>query len=296
MAALAGCRKAPSSERPAPAESSAVWQPAPPPTPQPAFRGVRVAGPSGLRKLRRDLGEERFSTVLKLNRLDLDHVRDGDTLVVPDSVRELRAYSPFPEASPSADSLPKLVLVSLRVQAFAAYEGGALVRWGPTSTGRKELPTPRGLYHTNWKAKSRTSTVNDEWLLKWCVNIQNQMGISFHQYDLPGYPASHSCVRLLEDDAKWMYDWAGEWKLSEDRRQVIEQGTPVVIFGEYGFGEEPPWKRLPADPAAAAVAPGDLGRTLATFLPEAAPDTSRVADLLNDRDSASGLDSSTRAP
>ena len=53
--------------------------------------------------------------------------------------------------------VPELPTVT-RVQAFAAYDSGALVRWGPTSTGRREMPTPARLFHTNWKARQRTST------------------------------------------------------------------------------------------------------------------------------------------
>jgi len=37
--------------------------------------------------------------------------------------------------------------------------------------------------------------------------------VSFHKFDLPGYPASHGCVRLPEEDAKWIYDWADHWTL-----------------------------------------------------------------------------------
>jgi len=35
----------------------------------------------------------------------------------------------------------------------------------------------------------------------------NKRGHSFHQYELPGHPASHGCIRLLERDATWIYDW-----------------------------------------------------------------------------------------
>ena len=63
-----------------------------------------------------------------------------------------------------------------------------------------------------------------------------------HQYELPGQPASHGCVRLLERDAKWVYDWGRSWILDERGWNVVENGAPVVILGEYPHGETPPWR------------------------------------------------------
>ena len=62
--------------------------------------------------------------------------------------------------------------------------------------GSKAHQTTRGLHFTNWKGKEIISTVSDEWKLKWNFNIANHEGIGWHQYSMPGYPASHSCLRL----------------------------------------------------------------------------------------------------
>ncbi len=140
--------------------------------------------------------------VFKVQSLNKRHIHVGDSLVIPDASVDLMSASPFPIQLEVVRKIPKLVLVSRRVQAFGAYESGRLVRWGPTSTGKKSTPTPAGLYHANWKAKKRRSSVNQSWILPWCFNLDDTAGISFHQFDLPGYPASHGCVRLLEEDAK----------------------------------------------------------------------------------------------
>lgn len=239
---------------------------APAPAPVVRFRAVPIDGAAALAALQKALGAEAFLLVLKINRVDLAHVRQGDALVVPDGAVDSRAVSPFPDTLPDAPS-PRLVLVSRRVQAFAAYESGEMVRWGPVSTGRKETETPPGLYHTNWRARLRRSTDNAQWLLPWLVNFENQRGISFHQFDLPGYPASHACVRLLETDARWMFDWAEPWVLSDDRRTIVVTGTPVVVFGDYAYGERPPWKRLASDPHAATV---DVTEVVSAIEPHAA--------------------------
>jgi lipoprotein-anchoring transpeptidase ErfK/SrfK len=232
-----------------------------------SYRTYAIKGAKSLTQIRAEIGEENLGLVLKLNRVDAAHLRQGDTLLIPEPVTEMLALSPFPREVEVARDIPRLLFVSRRVQAFGAYEFGRLVRWGPTSTGKRSTPTPAGLYHTNWRSKATRSTVNSAWLLRWYFNLDNAKGVSIHEYELPGYPASHSCVRLLADDAEWIYGWADEWKLSADRRQVVAHGTPVIVFGEYIYGEKPPWKQLATDYCATTVTNGELEETLLPHLP-----------------------------
>lgn len=239
------------------------------PVPVP-YRSVVIKGGEGrkiLSQLRSEIGEEKMAVLLKLNRLDAQHLREGVTLVIPEQVDELNDFSPFPHKVTAVREIPKLILVSRRVQAFGAYEFGRLVRWGPTSTGKKATPTPAGLYHTNWKSKATRSTINEEWLLPWYFNLDNKRGISFHQYDLPGYPASHGCIRLLADDAAWIYGWADQWTLSTDGRRVEAYGTPVIVFGKYDYAKQAPWKNLVTDYSAASVTGSELEEAIRSDLP-----------------------------
>jgi hypothetical protein len=181
-----------------------------------------------------------------LNRRDREHLIRADPpvpgLVVPTAWPEdPLAYSPFPASWPAADAYPKAMAVHQPAQAFGAYEQGRLVRWGPVSTGRKETPTPAGQFNLTWRSRSRRSTDNQEWLLEWYFNFVNARGISFHLFDLPGYPASHACVRLLLRDAQWLYAWGDQWILDDSGRNVLRPGTPVVILGVYEYGAPPPW-------------------------------------------------------
>jgi L,D-transpeptidase-like protein len=228
-----------------------------------AYRSIVIKGEGRkvLSQLRSEIGEEKMAVVLKLNRLDSQHLRAGATILIPEQVGELINYSPFPHRLEAGSEIPKLILVSLRVQAFGAYEYGNLAHWGPTSTGKKASPTPAGRYHTNWKSKATRSSINNEWLLPWYFNLDNRRGIAFHQYDLPGYPASHGCVRLLEEDAAWIYGWADQWTLSADRR-VEAQGTPVIVFGKYDYGKQAPWKQLVTDYRAASLTGSELDEAI----------------------------------
>jgi len=116
------------------------------------------------------------------------------------------------------------------------------------SSGKKSKPTPNGLFYTNYKSKRKRSSVNGNWLMPWYFNIANKAGVGMHQYLLPGYPASHSCIRMYEEDAKWLYDWAQQWQITADGASVIKNGTPVLLFGKYDFNGVSAWKQLPENP------------------------------------------------
>jgi len=209
----------------------------------PAFANVQYRlEPVGATPLRTRFGPAELALLEKLNRRDLRHLGRATTVVVPDrfDLDEL-AYAPFPATWPDAEAHSTILVVDQPGQAFAAYEYGRLVRWGPVSSGARHAPTPPGLYHLNFRSKGRHSTVNPEWFMPWYFNFSNRGGLSLHQYDLPGVPASHSCVRMLERDARWLYGWGRGWSVDAEGGPIAGTGTPVVIEGAYDFGAPPPW-------------------------------------------------------
>lgn len=205
--------------------------------------------------------------VAAVNRTDRNHLLKMDSIVVPtDLSRSIENYLPFPLQLNFLRDVNKMVYFSYPAQAFAAYENGELVYTGQTNMGRKADPTPAGLYFTNWKAEETISTFNDEWELRWNFNIENKKGIGWHQYELPGYPASHSCLRMTEKDAKFMYDWADQWKL-KGTDNVLAKGTPVIVFGSYNFDGPKPWLQLATDAKALDISESDLERETSPHLP-----------------------------
>lgn len=223
------------------------------------YKIYKTKGRISYSKLVNKFGYKGAELILALNRIDRKNLKPRDSLVVPDTfVTNWKYYSPFPLKVEAAFQIPKLIVVSQRIQAFAAYQLGNLLLWGPTSTGKEETPTPNGLFHTNWKAEETTSTFDDEWKLRWNFNLDNFEGVALHQYELPGYPASHSCVRLLEKDAEWIYHWADQWIVSADEESVLAYGTPVIIFDEYDFDSPKPWLELVSNPDHAKVSLSEL--------------------------------------
>ncbi|MEJ8844588.1 L,D-transpeptidase [Lacibacter sp. H375] len=204
--------------------------------------------------------------VLAVNRTDSSHLKKMDSILVPDDLSgDLELYLPFPPSVSYLNDIEKIIFFSYPSQTFGAYEHGELVYAGPTNMGRKADPTPTGLFYTNWKAEKTTSTFNDEWDLLWNFNIENKLGVGFHQYELPGYPASHSCLRLLETDAKLLYEWADQWILNK-KEELLAKGTPVIVFGNYPFDGTKPWLQLISDPRALDVRDETIQQVTAPFI------------------------------
>ncbi|MEK8181135.1 L,D-transpeptidase [Flavobacterium buctense] len=203
---------------------------------------------------------------LAVNRTDKANFVKMDSIVVPtDFTGDLEYYLPFPFEVKSLNEVNKIIFFSYPTQTFAAYENGLLIYTGPTNMGRKADQTPTGLFFTNWKAEETTSTFNDEWDLKWNFNIANKLGIGWHQYELPGYPASHSCLRLQEKDARFLYEWAEQWVLLDDDT-VSVKGTPVIVYGAYAFEATKPWSQLVANPKALAISEEEITKQALPFL------------------------------
>ncbi len=202
-----------------------------------------------------------------LNRVDLSHLRNLDSIVVPNDFGGNReTYLPFPINVEELVPINRIIFFSYPTQIFAAYENGILKATGPTNMGRKNKKTPTGLFFTNWKAVESISTVDDEWILKWNFNIANFDGVGFHQYALPGYPVSHSCLRLQENDAKFLYNWASQWVVKNDK--VVVKGTPVIVYGEYPFGKQKPWWGLASNPKALEIGKEELMDVTRPFMEE----------------------------
>nr|WP_297309929.1 L,D-transpeptidase [uncultured Flavobacterium sp.] len=206
--------------------------------------------------------------IAALNRVDTDNLSKRDTIIVPKELKEnFIDYSPFPFYTDVLIDVPKFIIFSYPIQAYAVYENGTLIKWGPTNMGKKATQTPRGLFFTNWRGRKVKSTSNDEWILNWNFNISNFGGVGFHQYALPGYPASHSCLRLLDADAQFLYNWCDQWILKDSNTQIAK-GTPVIVYGDYAFGKKGIWNELVKDPNITTITLEQLNNEIESHVPE----------------------------
>ncbi len=199
-------------------------------------------------RLYQKFGVENKTLIQLLNRNLLENLRPGDTLVIPSVfVKDLRAYSPFPRYYPGARTFDKLVVIDKSIQAFGAYEYGQLVRWGLVNTGEESYRTPTGRFNFNWKMEYKRSSMNPDWEMYWVFNFHEKRGLHIHQYAMPtGGPASHGCVRMVDADARWLFNWADTWVKRNGR--IIKQGTTLLIIGEDPEGTPSFFRFLPGFP------------------------------------------------
>lgn len=191
-------------------------------------------------------GRNRSLLVGLLNRKLIHQVEIGDTLVVPDKWElDFCAYSPFPRFYAGGLTFDKLFVIDKSIQAWAAYESGRLARWGIVNTGDPNHRTPNGRFNFNWKTEYRVSSHSppgEPWEMYWVFNFVESRGIHIHQYPMPsGGPMSHGCVRLVDEDARWIYNWADGWtKGSRGYRSgfgtISKPGTTFLVIGEDPMG------------------------------------------------------------
>jgi len=209
---------------------------------------------------------KKMRIVTSVNRTDKENFAQMDTVIVPvDMTGDVEYYLPFPMNVSYLKDVDKIIYFSYPTQTFATYENGELTYTGPTNMGRKKDQTPTGLFYANWKAEETTSTFNDEWDLRWNFNVENLLGVGWHQYSLPGYPVSHSCMRLQEKDARYLYDWADQWILT-GKDKVLVKGTPVIVFGSYDFDSPKPWLQLIENPKALDISEDEMENQTEPFL------------------------------
>lgn len=193
----------------------------------------------------KSFSKDQIGILEKLNRADTKYLSRQPVLVIPEQwPNDDLSISPLPATFEAEAAEPKFLFADLVLQAFGAYENGKLVYWGPISSGHKKVPTPPGTYHLNWRAKRHVSTEDKSWILNWYFNFENKSGRAFHAYPMPGQPASHSCIRLLDRDAEWLYHWGVSWQLSDNGREVLVPGTKVILQGAYDFNADPPWRSI----------------------------------------------------
>ena len=119
----------------------------------------------------------------------------------PDGALKPGEYWWKPQVSPSG---PLMVLVSIPEQTMHVYRNGILIGRSSVSTGTKGNSTPGGVFtilekkQEHYSKKYNNAPMPNMQRLTWT-------GIAMHSGQLPGYPASHGCIRLPYDFSQLLY-------------------------------------------------------------------------------------------
>src|SRR5246127_4878192 len=100
---------------------------------------------------------------------------------------------------------PILAIVSLRSQRITVYDASGWILRAPVSSGQKGRETPAGVFSVIQKEAEHYSNLYDDAFMPHMQRI-TWSGIALHGGPLPGYPASHGCVRMPFDFAERLFD------------------------------------------------------------------------------------------
>ncbi len=130
-------------------------------------------------------------------------------------------YTWHPDRQPEG---PVAVVVSIPDQLVHVYRNGIRIAVSTCSTGKSGHSTPTGVFVVLQKDKNHhSSTYNNAPMPN--MNRLTWSGIALHAGNLPGYPASHGCVRLPLDFSAKLFG-------------ITHLGTPVIIAG----ASSDPWE------------------------------------------------------
>ena len=136
----------------------------------------------------------------------------------------------------------KWIDVDLSEQRVVAYENNKAVNAFIVSTGLPNWPTVTGEFRIRLKTKSQTmsggSRVGGDYYslpnVQWVQYFYEEY--AFHGaywHNNFGRPMSHGCVNMRNEDAKWLFDWAGpawqEGGITWQKPTTQNQGTLVIV-------------------------------------------------------------------
>jgi hypothetical protein len=126
-------------------------------------------------------------------------------LTVGAAARQPRPAPPTEATAPREAGEPIMAIVSIKTQKVTFYDADGWILRAPVSTGIKGRETPAGVFAVLEKDKDHHSSLYDD---AWMPNMQRLTwnGIALHGGPLPGYAASHGCVRMPYEFAEKLFD------------------------------------------------------------------------------------------
>ena len=100
---------------------------------------------------------------------------------------------------------PVMAVVSLHHQRITVYDANGWILRAPVSSGQRGRETPAGIFSIIQKEAEHYSNLYDDAFMPHMQRI-TWSGIALHGGALPGYPASHGCVRMPFDFAERLFD------------------------------------------------------------------------------------------
>jgi lipoprotein-anchoring transpeptidase ErfK/SrfK len=182
--------------------------------------------------------------------------------------------------------MPLVIAVSIGSQRVKIYDANGLFAEAPVSTGMPGHPTPQGVFSVIEKDRYHHSNIYSGAPMPFMQRI-TWGGVAMHAGVLPGYPASHGCIRMPPEFATKMWGWT-----KMGARVFVTPGEVPAptsfshpFLAAYKVAPQPVVAEPPADPDAKVGPKADLG----------APDIKSIETKLELRPSV-GHDKPAEAP
>jgi L,D-transpeptidase-like protein len=119
--------------------------------------------------------------------------------------REVRRAALTEATAPRHAGEPIMAIVSIKSQQVTFYDADGWILRAPVSTGVKGRETPAGVFAVVEKQADHRSTMYDD---AWMPHMQRITwnGVALHGGPLPGYAASHGCIRMPYGFAEKLFD------------------------------------------------------------------------------------------
>jgi L,D-transpeptidase-like protein len=182
------------------------------------------------------------------------------------AARQARPAAATEAVAPREAGEPIMAIVSIKSQQVTFYDADGWILRAPVSTGIQGRETPAGVFAVLEKDRDHHSTLYDD---AWMPNMQRITwnGVALHGGPLPGYAASHGCVRMPYGFAEKLFDrtWIG-------MRVIISPNDAAPIAFSHPALLVPNKEALAAAPAKAGTLAGE-----ATEAARAADETKQAA-------------------
>ena len=217
---------------------------------QAGYSCVKIKKGDSWKKLFPDKNQRNL--VKKLNRMNTP-LKRGKTIAVPENLENLTLWDLSPFEQKIRPGHGARLFIEQSELAWGAYGAdGKLENWGPISGGMdycKDTKAPCTTRPGNFtvyrkggaNCKSKKFPIGKGGAkMPYCMFYDG--GYAMHgSYKVPGYHASHGCVRLAVDDARWLYK---NFVTIGDTVVSIDQGIPKAYTAEDERAERKQAKKL----------------------------------------------------
>ena len=199
------------------------------------------------------------------------------------AARQARRVPPTEATAPRDAGEPIMAIVSIKTQQVTFYDADGWILRAPVSTGITGRETPAGVFAVIEKDKDHHSTMYDD---AWMPNMQRITwnGVALHGGPLPGYAASHGCVRMPFGFAEKLFETTRIGMrviISPNDAEPVEFSHPALFVPNREAIAAAPAKAeaLPREAAEAAKTADEAKKAAATAARETASLTSSLRKL-----------------